>query len=336
LEEQKQRKVQEAGGEDGDLGEDRTIDENPDRTLAVLPRAAEEAPETEDEDEFVFEAENPPEGMRVGWFALARYYSSRTFPAKTLFADLFNVWGEGSVRALGDNRFLLEFETENCLNFVLRGGPWTFRGDAVIVVFYDGLARCSSIPIETISLWIHIYDIPIAMLTAAFVSALGAKVGRVLEVGEAVKDFQRVRVEFALSDPLKKSVSMKVRGHGLLEFFVKYENVPYFCFGCARIGHGERECPNEDMYEEGGKFGIDLRASPFRRGAGRLLSFQAPPQTARRGLNFSGEQRERVTSATGSSSLNGGWRKRGNVMSENHRRRMLTRKLLWRMVWYGA
>jgi hypothetical protein len=326
LEEQKQRKVQEAGGEDGDLGEDRTIDENPDRTLAVLPGAAEEAPVAEDEDEFVFEVENPAVGMRVGWFALARYYSSRTFPAKTLFANLFNVWGEGSVRALRDNRF----------NFVLRGGPWTFRGDAVIVVFYDGLARCSSIPIETISLWIHIYDIPIAMLTAAFVSALGAKVGRVLEVGEAVKDFQRVRVEFALSDPLKKSVSMKVRGHGLLEFFVKYENVPYFCFGCARIGHGERECPNEDMYEEGGKFGIDLRASPFRRGAGRLLSFQAPPQTARRGLNFSGEQRERVTSATGSSSLNGGWRKRGNVMSENHRRRMLTRKLLWMMVWYGA
>jgi hypothetical protein len=114
--------------------------------------------------------------MRVGWFALARYYSSRSFPAKTLFVDLFNVWGE-SARALGDNRYLLEFETENCLNFVLRGGPWTFRGDVVIVVFYDGLARVLTVPIETISLWIRIYNIPITMLTAAFVSALGAKVG---------------------------------------------------------------------------------------------------------------------------------------------------------------
>jgi hypothetical protein len=177
--------------------------------MAALPGAAEEAPAAEDEDEFMFEGEDPAVGLRVGWFALARYYSSRTFPAKTLFADLFNVWGEGSARALGDNRYLLKFETENCLNFVMRGGPWTFRGDVVIVVFYDGLTRCSSVPIESIFLWIRMYDIPIAMQTAAFVSALGTKVGRVLEVGEAVKDFQRVRVEFALSDPLKRSVSRR-------------------------------------------------------------------------------------------------------------------------------
>jgi hypothetical protein len=60
-----------------------------------------EIPEDGEEDEFVFEGEDPAAGLRVGWFALARYYSSRTFPAKTLFADLFNVWGEGSARALG-------------------------------------------------------------------------------------------------------------------------------------------------------------------------------------------------------------------------------------------
>jgi hypothetical protein len=156
------------------------MDENPDRTLAAPPGAAEEAPAAEDEDEFMFEGEDPAVGLRVGWFALARYYSSRTFPAKTLFADLFNVWGEGSARALGDNRYLLKFETENCLNFVMRGGPWTFRGDVVIVVFYDGLTRCSSVPIESIFLWIRMYDIPISIQTAAFVSVLGTKVGRVL------------------------------------------------------------------------------------------------------------------------------------------------------------
>jgi ABC-type transporter Mla subunit MlaD len=40
------------------------------------------------------------------------------------------------------------------------------------------------------------------MMTTAFVPALGAKVGRVMEVGETVKDFNRVRVDFALSDAL--------------------------------------------------------------------------------------------------------------------------------------
>lgn len=60
------------------------------------------------------------------------------------------------------------------------------------MVRYDGLARLSEVIIESIPLWIHMYDIPVGVMSIGFVSALGAKVGRVLEVGEAVKGFKRV------------------------------------------------------------------------------------------------------------------------------------------------
>lgn len=53
------------------------------------------------------------------------------------------------------------------------------------------------------------------------------------------------------------------------------------------------------------RFGTELRASPFKRGTTRFLSTQVSSQPVRRGLNFSGEQRERVDSFTRSSSLNG-------------------------------
>jgi hypothetical protein len=142
------------------------------------------------------------------------------------------------------------------------------------------------------------------MMTTAFVTALGAKVGRVMEVGETVKDFNRVRVDFALSDALMPHVRIKVRGQGVMEFVVKYESVPHFGFICGHIGHAGQECPDEDLYEEGERFGIELRTSPFKRGASRFLSFHATSSPVKRGLNFSGEQKDRVFSHSSSSSLN--------------------------------
>jgi hypothetical protein len=65
------------------------------------------------------------------------------------------------------------------------------------------------------------------MMTNAFVSALGAKVGRVMD--------------FVLSDALMSHMTMKVRGQGIMEFVVKYENVPHLCFICGHIEHAERE-----------------------------------------------------------------------------------------------
>jgi hypothetical protein len=153
-------------------------------------------------------------------------------------------------------------------------------------------------------LWIRIYDILVSMMTKAFVTALGEKVGCVMEVGDAVRDFKRVCVDFDLSKALMPHVSIKVRGKVVMEFVVKYESVPHFCFLCGHIGHADHECPDEDLYEEGERYGIKLRTSPFKRGAGRLLSFHATSSPTKRGLNFSGEQKDRVFSHTSSSSLN--------------------------------
>jgi hypothetical protein len=89
-----------------------------------------------------------------------------------------------------------------------------------------------------------------------------------------------------------------------VEFVVKYESVPHFCFICGQIGHAGRECPDEDSYEEGERFGIEPCTSPFKRGASRFLSFHATSSPVKRGLNFSGEQKDRVFSHSSSSSLN--------------------------------
>ncbi|RCV45541.1 hypothetical protein SETIT_9G462500v2 [Setaria italica] len=223
---------------------------NLDRRLIVHGGPAGEDLE-EGEFEYDFEEEEPVGGAKKRWFAVARYYSSRIAKSKILFSELSNVWGDVTSRVLGDNRL-------------------------------------SEVIIESIPLWIHMYDIPVGVMSIGFVSALGAKVGRVLEVGEAVKGFKRSQGE---------------RPNGV---YGKYENVPHFCFCCGRIGHAERECLDEELYEGKARFGTKLRALPFKREVARMLSFQATVPPAKRDLNFSGTQKDKVISFSGSSSLNGG------------------------------
>ena len=134
-----------------------------------------------------------------------------------------------------------------------------------------------------------------------------------LEVGQAIKNFKRVKVDFPLERAIKHYVEKKVRGHGLLAFSVKYENIPDFCFDCGRIGHDKGECPDEGCGGDGNNFGKALRCSPQKKNAGRKMTIPADSGNVRRGLNFSGEQQRKVMSATGSS--NGQQRGRDSMVA---------------------
>jgi hypothetical protein len=49
-----------------------------------------EKPESE-EEEFVFDEEAPEEGLLMGWFAVARFYSGHNLPVKVIFSDLIRI-----------------------------------------------------------------------------------------------------------------------------------------------------------------------------------------------------------------------------------------------------
>lgn len=89
------------------------------------------------------------------------------------------------------------------------------------------MKRLSELSIVSFGVWVRIFDIPANMVTDGFPRALGGKIGKVLE---GVLDYKRVKVEFPLEKPIMRSVEQKVRGYGLLEFEVQYENIPNFCF----------------------------------------------------------------------------------------------------------
>ncbi|CAN6242926.1 unnamed protein product [Urochloa humidicola] len=93
------------------------------------------------------------------------------------------------VQRLEDNRYIIEFDSEHVYNFVINGGPWRHKGDALIVVPIDGFCRPSEVVIDAVNVWVRFYDVPVTLRTPQFSAVLARKVSpRVLDSGGPVRN----------------------------------------------------------------------------------------------------------------------------------------------------
>ena len=67
---------------------------------------------------------------------------------------------EVQFKPLEDNLYTVQFSCLGDWERVTRDGPWHFRGDAVIIKPYDGLAKPSTVLLDTIKIWLQIHDVP--------------------------------------------------------------------------------------------------------------------------------------------------------------------------------
>jgi hypothetical protein len=137
-----------------------------------------------------------------------------------------------AVEKLGDYSFKIEFLIEEEKAKVLDSGMWRHKGDALIVIHYDGMVRPSEIHIESTAPWVRLYDLP----------------------PTTMKEVHTVQ----LGNQIKKFIKMDGRFPG----YLRYENVPHFSFRCGRIGHALANCDDEGVDEDSIWFGEELRASP--------------------------------------------------------------------------
>ncbi|XP_073353945.1 uncharacterized protein [Aegilops tauschii subsp. strangulata] len=220
--------------------------------------------------------------LKTRWLVVGLFFSLQAFSSEGLFGELRDKWGlRGKMKytQLKNNRYLLEFEREGDRRFIINNDPWSYKGDAFLMVTADGNTPPGDVEIAHMPIWVKIYDVPLVMLSEPVAWQLGALLGEVLAVGTDSEgniwgDFLRVRIKHDVDLPLTRDIKTRELGmcedevKNLYTLEVKYERLPRFCMYCGRIGHGQRDCKlPEDLQKM--RFTAALRGSPLKRKNGR-------------------------------------------------------------------
>ncbi|XBI80294.1 hypothetical protein VPH35_089506 [Triticum aestivum] len=243
--------------------------------------------------------------MRSRWIAIGLFFSVQLFSVSGLFQELKNKWGlRGCLNysPLKNNRFLMEFEREGDLRFILNNGPWTHRGDPFLMVRVDGSARPGDVEVAHMPIWARIFDAPPIMFFESVARKLGEQLGEVIEVdadrdGRIWGESIRIRIKQDVDEPLR--TKLEFHDYAVDEVYrlnVKYERLPRLCSFCGLLGHGQRECKLPAELQKM-SFSAALRASPFKISSTRG-GFVVPEwASTRRFLHFGSEEAGEAKSA---------------------------------------
>ncbi|KAE8781595.1 hypothetical protein D1007_45116 [Hordeum vulgare] len=256
----------------------------------VMDDVAFVAVDFEEEEDELEEAER--------WNLLGLYRAQKCPSAKTLPNHFEKIWQLRTgleFKPLESNHFVIKLFSEGDFNFVGRGGPWIYDGNALLVAPFDGEARPSESILDSVPVWVRVFDVSWKKQTRVYGKAIGGTLGEVLEVdapesGHAMNEFLRIRVKLPYNRRLQKEVILEYKVQGNVKrsvFQLKYECVPHFCFHCGFMGHDKLACEKKLLGLPSKAYDSTLRCSPYKKFEHRTAYTPSPGQPrARQGMSF--------------------------------------------------
>lgn len=129
----------------------------------------------------------------------------------------------------------------------MEGGPWLFRGSAVVLEEYDGFSNVHEYKLDKIPVWTRIQGVPEGLMKKKeLAEKVVGKVGEppitvIIQEGFINPlPYLRARVFVNLEKPLVRVIQITLRAKK--NYLVQYEKLPVFCRVCGHIGHEMEEC----------------------------------------------------------------------------------------------
>jgi hypothetical protein len=124
----------------------------------------------------------------VSYFLAAKFYTRRVINVEAVtrtFKPLWRTERGFSVRDMGDNILLFEFEDEADMERVLFSEPWSY--DKYLIAFRKVVedVEIEKVVFDQVTFWVQIHNLPILSLKKEVVEALGRGIGEVMKSTES-------------------------------------------------------------------------------------------------------------------------------------------------------
>ncbi|XP_030936468.1 uncharacterized protein LOC115961671 [Quercus lobata] len=191
---------------------------------------------------------------------IGKFLTCRAFNKRAAMSTIRKAWGmntELKIVEVGSNLFQFKFQTDFDLNRVLKGGPWSFDNQLLLLKRWHKGMTASNVKLDHASLWIQIWGAPFDMVSSQVAAAVGSRLGMVEDVEkqrghDTPNYFMRVRVAIPVSKPLRRGGFIEDSDGERTWVKFKYERLPVFCYYCGILGHDLRHCASHFAAEKQG------------------------------------------------------------------------------------
>lgn len=216
---------------------------------------------------------------------VGKFLTCKPFNRKAAQNTLRKAWGLGDgvqIVEVGANLFQFKFKSEFELERVVRGGPWSFDNQVLMLQRWQPGMTAANVKFESVALWIQIWGAPFDMVSPNVATEIGKRMGEVVDVekrkGQDMQQlFMRVKVALPTSKPLRRGAFLgSSDGHNTWVQF-KYERLPMFCHFCGIMGHDIKNCAQHYASRKNGREDVCQYGDWLKATGGR---FRSPPKVS--------------------------------------------------------
>ncbi|XP_023929454.1 uncharacterized protein LOC112040788 [Quercus suber] len=116
---------------------------------------------------------------------IENFLTCRAFNKRAAMSTIRKAWGmniELKIVEVRSNLFQFKFQTDFDLNCVLKGGPWSFDNQLLLLKRRLKGMTVSNVKLDHASLWVQIWGAPFDMVSPQVAAAVGNRLGMVEDV----------------------------------------------------------------------------------------------------------------------------------------------------------